>query len=264
VITGNYSDGSRSRGFVRSSDGTFTTFDVPGATLTNPLCINPAGVITGTYLDASSVAHGFLRARDGTIKTLYGPGSTETYPAAINQAGTITGYYYDASSTHGFLRARDGTFTTSDVPGAISITPLPAGAAYTTPFGINPAGEITGYYSDSGGNYSLHGFLRSYGGTFTIIDAPGSSGVTKALGINPARTIMGIYYDDNGAQHAFVRSRAGTFTTFDPPGSYTYPTSINPDGAITGNYNGHGFLRSPDHNEKRSQQRAEDQQQDLR
>jgi hypothetical protein len=308
VITGDYSDGSRSRGFVRSSDGTFTTFDVPGATLTNPLCINPAGVITGTYLDASSVAHGFLRARDGTIKTLYGPGSTETYPAAINQAGTITGYYYDASSTHGFLRARDGTFTTSDVPGAlftipmginpagvisgfyydasgvghgflrsrhgtfksfdvpgaISITPLPAGAAYTTPVGINPAGEITGYYSDSGPNYSLHGFLRSYGGTFTIIDAPGSSGVTKALGINPARTIMGIYYDDNGAQHAFVRSRAGTYTTFDPPGSYTYPTSINPAGAITGNYNGHGFLRSPDDNERRSQQRAEDQQQDVR
>ena len=42
VITGNYSDGSRTRGFVRSSDGTFTTFDVPGAILTNPLSINPA------------------------------------------------------------------------------------------------------------------------------------------------------------------------------------------------------------------------------
>ena len=39
-------------------------------------------------------------------------------------------------------------------------------------------------------------------------------------------------------------------TTFDPPGSvYTYPVSINPTGAITGNYcdttTCHGFLRAP-------------------
>ena len=42
-----------------------------------------------------------------------------------------------------------------------------------------------------------------------------------------------------------------TITTFDPPGStYTYPTSINPAGVITGfyyeGYGGHGYLRAPD------------------
>ena len=37
--------------------------------------------------------------------------------------------------------------------------------------------------------------------------------------------------------HGFLRSRDGTLTTFDPPGSaYTVPTSINSEGAITGNY----------------------------
>ena len=159
----------------------------------------------------------------------------------------ITGFYSDASGVgHGFLRSRLGTFKTFDVPGAITTTPLPAGTYYTTPVGINPAGEITGYYSDSGGNNSTHGFVRARGDAFTVIDPPGSAGFTKALGINPARTIMGIYFDDSGTQHAFVRSRTGAFTTFDPPGSYTFPTSINPAGAITGSSDGHGFLRTPD------------------
>jgi hypothetical protein len=49
-----------------------TTFDVPGAGTgfgqgTFPTAINPAGVITGYYLDAGSIPHGFLRARDGTF-----------------------------------------------------------------------------------------------------------------------------------------------------------------------------------------------------
>jgi len=51
---------------------TITSFDVPGAGTgfgqgTFPTAINPAGVITGYYLDAGSIPHGFLRARDGTF-----------------------------------------------------------------------------------------------------------------------------------------------------------------------------------------------------
>jgi len=53
-------------GFVRALDGTITTFDVPGAETgpfqgTIPLANNPAGAITGYYIDASNVTHGFLR-----------------------------------------------------------------------------------------------------------------------------------------------------------------------------------------------------------
>jgi hypothetical protein len=51
---------------VRASDGTITTFDVPGAGTgpfqgTIPLCNNPVDAITGYYIDASDVTHGFLR-----------------------------------------------------------------------------------------------------------------------------------------------------------------------------------------------------------
>ncbi len=53
-------------GFLRARDGTFTTFDAPGAGKganqgTFASSINPAGAITGTYKDASMVSHGFLR-----------------------------------------------------------------------------------------------------------------------------------------------------------------------------------------------------------
>ena len=48
--------------FVRSPDGTFIApFDVPGSPGTFAAVINPAGVITGEYFDASGAAHGFLR-----------------------------------------------------------------------------------------------------------------------------------------------------------------------------------------------------------
>jgi hypothetical protein len=55
-----------SHGFVRAGDGSITTFDVPGAGTgsgqgTNPVCNNPAGAITGYYIDGSGVFHGFLR-----------------------------------------------------------------------------------------------------------------------------------------------------------------------------------------------------------
>lgn len=41
---------------------TFTTFDVPGVRGSLVQSISPAGVITGSYVDASVVLHGFLRS----------------------------------------------------------------------------------------------------------------------------------------------------------------------------------------------------------
>jgi hypothetical protein len=67
TTTGSFSfDGSGGlHGFVRANDGTFTTFDPPGsaepAAFTFANGINPAGVITGWYIDPSDIGHGFLR-----------------------------------------------------------------------------------------------------------------------------------------------------------------------------------------------------------
>ena len=63
VITGTYNN-SQSRfdhGYLRSQDGTITTFDFPGAGNADPVGINENCVIAGSYSDAKATSHGFLR-----------------------------------------------------------------------------------------------------------------------------------------------------------------------------------------------------------
>ena len=86
---------------------TFTTFDAPGSVRMAPFSMNPAGAITGYYVDASGAFHGFLRASDGSLTTFDAPDATGSLPYSMNPAGAITGVYYDASGAlHGFLRSR--------------------------------------------------------------------------------------------------------------------------------------------------------------
>jgi hypothetical protein len=99
-------------GFVRSTTGTFTSFDPPSAHQTNAWTINTAGVIAGIYTDTSGANHGFVRATNGTITTYNPPGSGNVgvlvpggFEMTINTAGHIAGYYLDSGSVfHGYLR----------------------------------------------------------------------------------------------------------------------------------------------------------------
>jgi hypothetical protein len=109
-FTGNY------RGFVRTLDGKFTTFDAvaspssPCCTWTFPTAINPAGEVVGFDNDFRAVNVGFLRASNGAITLFDAPGAGTrrnqgTVAVGINPAGVITGYYVDANNVrHGFLR----------------------------------------------------------------------------------------------------------------------------------------------------------------
>jgi|SRR5882724_11012910 len=161
-----------------------------------------------------------------------------------------------------------GTFTNIDVdlPGAM--------AGSTQAYGINPRGDIVGYYADT--NFITHGFLLRKR-TFTKIDAPGAR-ATIPLGINPQGDIVGSYDDSIGNTHGFLLPRAdlpssmylrllgprrprlgstrvailwgttatggfllseGTFTRIDVPGALftsTQAYGINPRGDIVGSY----------------------------
>jgi hypothetical protein len=120
VITGGYVDPSGvNHGFVRASDGSITTFDVPGAGTaagqgTLPASLNPAGDIVGEYSDADNVMHGFLRTRHGAITTFNVPRAGTgpfqgTQPVCNNPADAITGFYIDAGNVyHAFLRTAEG------------------------------------------------------------------------------------------------------------------------------------------------------------
>jgi len=247
------------------------TFDVPGAgaaagegTYANG--INPAGEITGFYVDSNNVYHSFLRSRGGDITTFDPPGVGSgpwqgSGGWAINAEGVITGDFVDSNCVeHGFLRTPDGDFTTFEAPGAGNTpgTCTPMGYFQgTTPSNINAAGVTFGWDMDT--NYVFHGFLRAPDGTFTIIDAPGAgTGAYQGTlaptetALNPAGAVTGPYADASNATHGYLRAQNGTIITFDVPGASqgTMPWGINAASATTGQYNdangvSHGFLRSP-------------------
>lgn len=82
---------------------------------------------------------------------------------------------------------------------------------------------------------------------------------TIAVGSDAAGGIMGWYIDPNNENHGFLRARDGTITTIDVPGAGTGAGqgtntsiygSLNPMGAITGNYIDssnvyHVYVRAP-------------------
>src|SRR5215471_8104761 len=101
-------------GFVRSTQGTFITYDVPAAGTgagqgTLPETNNTQGAITGQYIDGNFVNHGFLRNLQGNLSTFDVPGmgtgaGQGTIPVGNGDSGAIVGEAIDGSNViHGFL-----------------------------------------------------------------------------------------------------------------------------------------------------------------
>lgn len=115
TVAGTYIDAnSVQHGFLRNPDGTFTTFDAPGAGTSAyqgtgcpsdcPTSLNDLGAITGNYIDTNYVLHGYLRSPNGNITTFDPAGSVSTWSSGLNDSGKITGYYLDANDVfHGFV-----------------------------------------------------------------------------------------------------------------------------------------------------------------
>ena len=135
--------------------------------------------------------------------------------------------------------APQGVFTPIDVPGA----------SVTEAFGINPEGDIVGFYEAGPPPFVGHGFLLSKG-VFTPSNVPfPGTFSTQAQEINPEANegdIVGRYADATGT-HGFLLSK-GVFTPINVPGaSLTEANGINPQGVIVGSYDEtglHGFLLS--------------------
>jgi probable HAF family extracellular repeat protein len=121
------------------------------------------------------------------------------------------------------LALAQGTYTQIDYPGGVSIQ--------TRCWGIDTAGDISGYYR--GGSGYVHGFLLS-GGIYTTVDYPGAL-FTQLHGINDVGQVVGSY---NGGfvPGGFVFDiPTQTFTAVsDPAHPVTIPLAINDAGTITG------------------------------
>jgi hypothetical protein len=277
VVTGSYVDANNVyHGFLRSPEGSFTTFEAPGADTTagsfngtSPNSINDLGAITGSYSDANGFSHGFLRSREGEFTTFEVPGAGGygSFPIALNLEGAVVGYYTDPNyNFHAFLRSRDGKFATFVGPGACD-TGTSTGCYGNEATNINLFGTSVGNYMDV--NFVGHGLIRSPDGALTTFDAPDAGTGTNqgtgcpgcSSGFNVWGAIAATYTDTNNVHHGFIRSPDGALTTFDAPGAGTgayqgtgcssdCPVSLNDWGAITGTYIDanfvyHGYLRSP-------------------
>jgi hypothetical protein len=237
TVTGFYTT-DHAHGFVRSSSGTFTSFDV--GTDTNPVAINNNGVITG-YARPS----GFVRASDGSVTGFSTKDSIAMFPTAINGKGVITGHYFDSSNlTHGFVRSTKGDIVTFDAPG---------GFDHTYGESINSKGDIAGYASTSGGTV-FRGFVRTSDGTITVFNPSGCPN-TFAWGINFYGVVTGNCFSGDNTYHGFTRWSDGTMETYDAPnagvgGAGTFPIAIESNGRSVGHLEDnsgvhHGYRLNP-------------------
>jgi probable HAF family extracellular repeat protein len=108
--------------------------------------------------------------------------------------------------------------------------------SYTSAFGINNAGAITGNYLNVDG--SIHGFLARKGSFVDDVFAGGGPTFQGALGgINHRGISLGYYSDADDVGHAYLRSPDGSHTSLPDaiPGAFdTDATGINNLGTIVG------------------------------
>jgi uncharacterized membrane protein len=100
-------------GFLRTSKGDYSTFNVRGAIITVAEGTNNSGTIVGAYVDAQGGLHGFVLSKRVLSKdvittvdvtTVEVPGASGTQINSINAKGEIVGEYFDANDVqHGFL-----------------------------------------------------------------------------------------------------------------------------------------------------------------
>ena len=182
---------------------TFTTIDVPGATLTVVMGINDAGDMVGYYADsASGSTHGFLLS-GGSFTVIDYPGADSSRASGINDFGQIVGWALKGDAAEvGFLYD-GGTFTTIHVPGASA----------TVAEGINDSGEIVGGEGTPGGT---HGFLLR-GHRLKAISPPGSYTYVYASAINSMGEIVG--YTSSGLDTRGFLYSGGKFKRIAVPGA---------------------------------------------
>ena len=141
TVVGDYgtSDGNLHGFFL--SGGTFTGFDVPGASFTAVLSINNPGDFTGTFVDGSGIQQAFVSV-GGTLTSFSVPGAPNTLAYDITDSKRlVVGYYIDASGIlHGYYR---------DANGALHFPIDPPGSVQTILFGDNNRNWVVGRYADA-------------------------------------------------------------------------------------------------------------------
>jgi hypothetical protein len=200
TVCGDYaaSDGNF-HGFFLS--GTFTEYDIAGATSTLVHSINDSADFAGAFslTGPNGIHQGFVSV-GGTITSFSVPGALQTFAYELNNSNQlVVGYYMDGSGiVHGYYR---------DASGALHFPIDPSGSTATILFGLNDKNWVVGRYGDSSG--ATHGLFFVPPNNFFTFDFPGST-FTSFGGINDQGVICGRYVDAAGIAHGFIARVRGT------------------------------------------------------
>ena len=196
AIVGYWNDVNGQHGFLLVG-GTFTTLDVPGASVpgyTRAYGINNSGQIVGYFFVNGVGDHGFLYS-GGVFTQIDFPGAYgATQVFGINDLGWIVG------------TGAAGAFV--DVGGSFSTLAVPGGARSTTPLGINHQGKVVGLYFGTADGLQ-HGFVAtpiSFAGTPGKANCYGQSisALTSQFGGLVAAALALQYHDVSALQNAVL------------------------------------------------------------
>jgi probable HAF family extracellular repeat protein len=149
VAVGFYNDtkGNAHAYEVNQATGVFTAIKIPGDVSTTATGINNNGDVVGFGTDAAGNTTSWL-LHDGQLTTYQFPNGSDTEAFGVNSHDEIVGSYLDGSGVmHGFtLKAPLGPVSHWQ-----SIDD-PNGVGSTLVNGVNAAGDLVGFYTDSAGN----------------------------------------------------------------------------------------------------------------
>lgn len=257
---------------------TFTTIDVPGASITQINGINTAGDMVGFYgQNGIGPDSGFLYS-NGAFTSFDYPGQTVTVPGGINDSGLIVGYATQNADQRRFVVAflYDGaTFTTFKdgnnqatygqginnagivvgrvgslgatkgfelVNGRYKTINFPGQYIYGLANGINNHGLVVGFT-----DYDAYVYKS---GKFRKTDFAGAQ-QTAAMGSNDNGVVVGWYNPIGTNEYHGFALKSGKYVSFSYPGAvWTFATGINKSGQIVGTYTSdkvvfHGFVTNP-------------------
>lgn len=146
---GFYNDAQgNAHGYVYSiAGGRFQPVTVPGAASVTAAGINNRGDVAGFFASSSGTTDGFLRTGRGHVTTLAYPGASMTQATGVNDRDEVVGNYQvgtgSSAVTHGFTWSARHGFKSVDDPNGMNSTVIN---------GVNDAGDLVGFYTDSAGN----------------------------------------------------------------------------------------------------------------
>ncbi len=179
-------------GFIRETNGTFTTLDGPGQNYTYAWRINDAGQVNGYWFEDPFFITSFRRATNGVLTTNVFAGSpVGTVTRGMNEAGDTAGWKWDENYVlQGVVFAG----------GATNVFTV-AGWENTLPGDINNLGDIAGTVNN--GFTNTAGFFRRANGDTVTFNPPGAVEV-EVFGMNDLGQVVGEYADAGGARHGFI------------------------------------------------------------